>query len=846
VNDFRPDSEPSWRSGLGDVEAAARLRLEGPNALPGRDSRGLAQIVLQTLREPMFALLLAAGLVYLAVGDPKEAGVLMVFACLSVGIAVVQEFRSERVLAALRDLSAPTSIVIRQGERRRIASTDLVRGDTIALSEGERVPADAILREGDEVQLDESLLTGESVPVAKQPSSAAKMGAPGGEDTPFLFSGSLMARGQALAEVAATGPGTELGRLGRSLQAITDSPSKLTVDIRGIVRGVGAAALIICALVVVLFGVARGAWLQGMLAGISLGMAMLPEEFPLVLTVFMVMGAWRLSRVQVLTKRASAIETLGSATVLCTDKTGTLTQNRMTLVAAWLDGRSFRWSAGETLPGAARPLARASLLSSAAHPFDPMERAFHDACAGWFAPADEQLRLDRTFGLTRERMAVSQIWARDGSDERRIACKGAPEAVVRMCGLSAAQAAEMASAVEDLARDGARVLAVAEGRSRGDWNPDQGGLTFLGLVGLADPLRGDVAEAIGECRAAGVRVVMVTGDYPTTARAIAREAGIADGATVTGAEIETMSDAELAHRARDVTVFARILPDQKLRIVRALQAAGDVVAMTGDGVNDAPALKAADIGVAMGARGTDVARSAADLVLLDDSFASIVRGMRLGRRIYDNLQKAMGFILAVHVPIAGLALLPLLFGLPIFLVPAHIAFLEMIIDPVCSVVFEVEREEADLMRRPPRDARARLFTSAKVAEGLLQGVLALGVVVGVYLLAQRQAISQDSIRAVAFVALVLSVFGLVLANRARGSLLGALITGNRVFVLIFVAVMAAVAGVMWSGALRDLFHFGPVGPSGWSLAIAGGICCLVVLEALKQLLRLRPATAAPG
>ena len=407
-------SEVSDLSGLTQAAAQARLRKDGPNALPGRDRRGFLAIVIEILREPMFALLLVGGAVYVAIGELRDALVLLAFAVLSVTIAVIQEFRSEQVLAALRDLAIPISTVVRDGERQRRPSTELVRGDILAIAEGERIPADAILRQGEEIEVDESQLTGELVPVRKWPDLASgPLPPPGGENTPFLYSGSLIVRGQGLAEVAATGPRSMLGQLGQTVGSIVSQPGRLTREVRRLVRGVGAIAIVVCLAVVVLFGLFRGGWLQGVLAGVALGMAMLPEEFPLVLTVFMVMGAWRLSRAKVLTKQAAAIETLGSATVLCTDKTGTLTQNRMTLIAAWAKGHLTEWAAGEPPPEPVRPLVKCGLMASAPHPFDPMERAFHDACAGWFsAPADHAL--ERTFGLTPQLLAVSQVWAVDG------------------------------------------------------------------------------------------------------------------------------------------------------------------------------------------------------------------------------------------------------------------------------------------------------------------------------------------------------------------------------------------------------------------------------------------------
>ncbi|MGA0603133.1 cation-translocating P-type ATPase [Caulobacter sp. KR2-114] len=834
-------------TGLSEAQAAERLRAEGPNILPDPDRRGLARIALEVLREPMFLLLLGGGGIYLVLGDLREALVLAAFALLSVGIAVVQEYRSERVLEALRDLTNPLANVVRDGVRRRLPSRDLVRGDLIAIAEGERVPADALLRAGHGVEVDESLLTGEFAPVRKALSTTATaLAAPGGEDTPFVFSGTLLVRGDGLAEVVATGPRSEIGKIGKALRAIESQPARLSRETRSLVRIAGVAAFLVCAAVVLIIGLARGSWLQALLGGVSIGMSMLPEEFPLVLTVFMVMGAWRISRARVLTRRASAIETLGSATVLCTDKTGTLTQNRMTLTCAWMDGDLVSWTAAEATPPAVLDLVNLGALASAPRPFDPMELAFH-AAADTGPPDDGHL--EKTYDLTPGCPAMAQVWA--GAGGRRVAVKGAPEAVLRLCRLDDGRMRDIMAMVERMAEGGARVLAVAEARVGVGPLPDTleaFALAFRGLVGLSDPLRPGVPAAVAECQGAGLRVVMVTGDYPSTARAIATLAGIRGGATLTGGDLRALSDEALARRVGDVSVFARILPEEKLRIVRAFKAAGEIVAMTGDGVNDAPALKAADIGIAMGARGTEVARAGADLVLLDDDFGSIVEAIRLGRRIYDNLQKAMGFVVAVHVPIAGLAILPLLLGLPIFLAPAHIAFLEMIIDPVCSLVFEAEAEEGDVMRRAPRDAGARLLASRALAYRGAQGVCVLVAVAATYVEATTWGLPDDSARATAFLALVLGVLGLVMATRSFGPVVGALMRPNRLLVLVAGVVLLAVLAVMAAPGVRELFHFGPPTTRGLLCALAGAGGSLVILDLLQRLYGLltRRVAAASG
>ncbi|WP_249138250.1 cation-translocating P-type ATPase [Phenylobacterium montanum] len=826
--------------GLGEDEALARLQTDGPNQLPDPDRRGVLRIVGGVLREPMFLLLLAGGGVYMALGDLREALVLAAFALFSVGIAVIQEYRSERVLDALRDLTNPSATVVRDGVRRRISSRDLVRGDLISVSEGERAPADAILRSGADVEIDESLLTGESVPVVKHPSEGqSALEAPGGPDSAAsLYSGTMLVRGQGLAEVVATGPRSEIGRIGKSLRAIETEPTRLSRETRKLVAAAGFGAFLVCGLVVSILGFVRRDWLQAMLGGISVGMSMLPEEFPLVLTVFMVMGAWRISKAKVLTRRATAIETLGSASVLCTDKTGTLTENRMAVASVWIGGEASPWRS-DAASQAERRVVDLGALASAPHPFDPMELAFH-AEAGPALQAERSLV--RTYGVSAGCPAMGQVWR--SPEGERIAVKGAPEAVAGLCRFGDAERERVLQAVEQMATKGARVLAVAEAKV--EPGPPQGDLAgftlrFVGLVGLADPLRPGVAAAVAECQGAGVRVVMITGDHPSTARAIATEAGIAGGGLLTGSDLTLMSDAALAEQARGVSVYARILPEQKLRIVRALKAAGEVVAMTGDGVNDAPALKAADIGVAMGSRGTDVARAAADLVLLDDQFASIVAAMRHGRRIYDNLQKAMGFVIAVHVPVAGLAILPLMLGMPMFLAPAHIAFLEMIIDPVCSLVFEAEPEEQGLMRRPPRDPAQPLLSRRALAARGAEGVCALVVVAGVYAAGVSLGLDDGSVRASAFLTLVFSVFSLVIANRTFGSVGQAALRMNRLLGSVGAVVLAAVVAVMTAPALRELFRFGPLNWQGLAVAIAGGLVSLGLLDLLRRATRFRGA-----
>jgi len=842
--------EPSRFQGIAEEEAARRLKAEGYNELPRHEHRTALAIVLEVLREPMLALLLAGGVIYFLLGDREEALILLAFASMSVIITVIQETRTERVLEALRDLTSPRALVIRSGVHRRIPGREVVRGDLVILGEGDRVPADATILQGRDLQADESLLTGESLPVRKsvtvgRPSSGVR---PGGDDLPYVYSGSLIVRGSGVAEVFATGPRSEIGKIGQSLHGLEAEPPRLRAQILRLVQLSAIGGGLVSLVVLVLYGMLRGGWLDAVLAAITIGMAMLPEEFPVVLTVFMAMGAWRISRARVLTRRAAAIETLGSATVLCTDKTGTLTENRMSVaeLRPRSDNGLGRYEVSDApAPEDVQNLAFQGLLASAPEPFDPMEKAFHDFAKERIAGHSRTAwTLVRSYGLRPELLAVTNVWRDDGAAKPKftVAAKGAPEAIAKISNLGEAESTMVRQAVDAMAAEGLRVLGVAKAAHEGEALPDTPhgfAFAFLGLVGLADPLRQSVPQAIDDCRSAGIRVVMITGDYPATACAIAHRAGLAEGAAaVTGEMMEKLGNEDLRKRARSATVFARIMPEQKLRIVQAMKADNEIVAMTGDGVNDAPSLKAAHIGIAMGGRGTDVAREASSIVLLDDDFSSIVSAIRLGRRIYDNIRKAMGFIFAVHVPIAGLALLPLVFGFPIIFSPIHIAFLEMVIDPVCTLVFEAEGEEEDVMRRPPRQPSEPLFSWSLIFWSVLQGALVLALTGTIFIYTLGRGTPADEVRALTFVALIFCLASLVLVNRSfSSSPIVAIRRPNPALAWIFAAVALVLALGLLEPSVRSLFSFGPLHGDDIGLALAAAMIALIVLELAKSIWR---------
>ncbi|MDA8128955.1 MAG: cation-translocating P-type ATPase [Betaproteobacteria bacterium] len=834
---------PDFR-GLTAAEVRERLAQDRPNVLPEADGHGMARLVFEVVREPMFILLLAAAAIYLVLGDLHEALLLLFFVCVVMGITLYQSRKTERVLQALRDLTSPRALVVRDGEKQRIAGHDVVRDDIVLLAEGDRVPADALLLMCNGLQVDESLLTGEAFPVRKAPrADAVPPPRPGGPDTPMVYSGTLVVQGQGIARVTATGEHTEMGRIGASLEALRPEPSPMQRQVRRMMWLFALLGTLLCAAVVVLYGLTRGGWLDALLAGITLAISLLPQEFVVVLTVFLALGAWRISRSRVLTRRIPALETLGAATVLCADKTGTITENRMAVAQLMTGDGCFVVEDGEggELPERFHELVEFSVLASLVDPFDPMEKAFRRLADRYLAGTEhlhDDWMLVRHYPLSRDMLAMSHGWRATHRDEFVVAAKGAPEAIADLCHLSAAETAAVAERVDRLAKQGLRVLAVAKATFSGTRLPPiqhDFPFVFLGMIALTDRVRERVPESIRLAREAGVRVAMITGDYPGTAEAVAREAGIdLAGGILTGADIDGLDEAALRERLRSTHVFARVVPEQKLRLVEAFKANGEVVAMTGDGVNDAPALKAAHIGIAMGGRGTDVAREAASLVLLDDDFSAIVDAIRLGRRIFANLHKAMAYILAVHVPIAGMALLPLLFGLPLVLAPVHIVFLELVIDPACSIVFEAEPEEAGSMRRPPRRSDAPLFSLPTLLLSLLQGATVFLAVAVVYAFALQQGKGADAARALTFASLVAGNLWLILVNRSwSATLRDSLRTPNAAFWRVIAGTLGFLACALYVPWLRDVFGFAPLHAGDLLLALAAGALGVAWFELFK-------------
>jgi Ca2+-transporting ATPase len=707
----------------------------------------------------------------------------------------------------------------------------VVRDDIAFVSEGDRVPADGILFSGANVAVDESLLTGESVPVEKVPGDK-------------LYAGTTLVRGQGIMGVAAIGIRTELGKIGKSIQLAAKEPTRLEIQTRRLVWVLTWISASLCILVVVVYGLTRHNWLSGVLAGLSLAMAILPNELPAVLTIFLALGAWRISQRRVLTRKMPAIENLGSASVLCVDKTGTLTLNRMSVQQLYAPDSFYgiSQSVPSRIPEKFHEVLEFGILASRRDPFDPMEKAFLEA-GGRYLDGTEHLHPDwdlkKEYPLSAELLSISHAWKPGRKSEYVIGAKGAPEAIIDLCHLTLAEAQTISKRAAEMAERGLRVLGVAKAKSGSVSLPEKQhefDFEFVGLVGLTDPIRPGVSEAVAECQSAGVRVVMITGDHPSTARSIAKQIGLRNPEkVVTGFELSRMPDADMLKVTKEVSVFSRMTPELKLKLVQALKSDNEVVAMTGDGVNDAPALKNSNIGIAMGGRGTDVARESAAIVLLDDDFGSIVEAIRMGRRIYANLQSALVYLLAVHVPIAGISVLPVVLGLPLVLLPVHIAFLHLIIEPACAVAYEVQPVNPMAMKQPPRRPDEQLFSGKLMASSLVRGTSVLISLLLVFLISLYRGQGELDARTLTFTVLIISNLALIVASRKTrpGARLISWSKESSVIGWIIAGALVLLASVVYIPELRQMFRFSFLHPLDWIICIGVGIGSVFWLEVLQ-------------
>lgn len=756
--------------GLSSLEVQSLRKKYGLNEVVKIRKVNPLQKFFGVFKEPMFLLLLGAAALYFILGEPRDALIMMIFVVFVAAITFVQEWKTERTVDALKDLTSPKVKVLRDGNVIVIKSTELVPGDIIFLSEGERIPADCKVLEVSNFSVDESILTGETEAVFKITVKDSECGTNIEENGHWknycIYAGTLATFGKCTAEVIKIGLETEYGKIGKAISEIKEKPSPLQNKINKLVKNLAYTGIVLCTLVIIFSYFYTKNIMQSILSGITLAMAIIPEEFPVVLTVFLSLGALRLAKKNTLMRKISAVETLGSATVLCVDKTGTITQNQMKVRCIYDGGEIKDSNIFRNIE-----LSKLMILSCEKQPYDPMEKAIVDI-ASHNSSVDEmyskEIALKIPFDSVTKRMA--NIYKDENSDDYYYtACKGSPETILELCSMSDEDRKTILQKVDIMASRGLRVMAFADTSTVNlEESLESYNLQFRGLVGLQDPPKEGVREAVQACNTAGVRVIMITGDYSKTAAAIGAEIGLKlSNCSLTGDEIGTMNDEKLSEAVKHCDIFSRVIPEHKMRIVKALQKNGEVVAMTGDGVNDATALKNADIGIAMGKRGTEVAREASHMILMDDNFTTIVSSIEDGRRVFDNIRKAIVYIMIIHIPIAALSLCAPIFNLPQMLLPVHIVLLELIIDPTCSIVFEGEEAEPYIMEQPPRNADEPLMTREMLLKVMLQGLSMFLVSFLPFHYMVDLGMNIELARSFALMALIISNVVLVLVNRSN-------------------------------------------------------------------------------
>lgn len=727
------DNKPANHQGLTTAQAKQLQQKYGKNELTPQKQRSFLRKVIPIILEPMFLLLIVAAIIYFVLGEPRDGAIMLIFVIGIISIDVIQEWKTDKTLSALKDLSAPHVTVIRDGKQSVIASADLVPGDLMIIAEGVKIPADGEVVEVSDLCVDESSLTGEAEGVWKTTIHNAEPSADYWRND-YCYAGTLVTQGSAVVCVNKIGAATEYGKIGVNVASAPESQTPLQKQTGKLVKISAGIAAVLFALVstITYFNLPDHMLgdriIESILSGITLAMAMIPEEFPVILTVFLSMGAWRLAKNHSLVRRLPSVETLGSVSVLCVDKTGTITMNKMAVNETW------------AVNGDTKGLCEVMGLGCEIHTYDPMEKAMLTHCESLGIAKDHLFsgELVYEYAFTNELKMMGHVWRHEG--ELIIAAKGSPESVLTICRLTDAERRQVEDRVEVMSQQGLRVIAVGVMKLHAEAEIPATitdcVLEFCGLVGLLDPPRASVKDDIRNCTKAGVRVVMITGDNGITASSIAKQIGMPNSERIiSGDELDNMSDAELRERVKEVNIFSRVVPEHKMRIVKALKDNGEVVAMTGDGVNDAPALKYANIGIAMGKRGSEVSREAADLILLDDNFSTILDTIKDGRRIYDNIRKAVGYVFTIHIPIALASLLaPLLNIKPVnlFLLPLHVVLLELIIDPTCSIVLERQPAEADIMERKPRNPDEKILTMGLLAKSVSQGLAIFAVSFGTY------------------------------------------------------------------------------------------------------------------
>lgn len=802
--------------GLNSEEVEKLQKKYGMNELVIQEKPNMLKKFLGVFKEPMFLLLLIATTVYFLLGAPKDGAIMLVFVGFVASITFIQEWKTEKTMNALKDLTSPKVNTLRDGKNILIKSTELVPGDVVFLSEGERIPADCIVLEPSNFSVDESILTGESEYVMKVSTTQSEKSTDYWKKD-ILYAGTLCVFGKCTAIVKFTGINTEYGKIGKAISEAKDEPTPLQKKVSILVKNIAIAGVILCISVMVASYFYSFDILNSILSGISLAMAIIPEEFPVVLTVFLSMGAYRLAKNNTLMRKISAVETLGSATVLCVDKTGTITQNKMKVKSIYSDGGIFN---NEDLKN--QELSDLMVLSCEKDPYDPMEKAILEAANLSQLETVYKYDLSKKIAFDSKTKRMANIYIKD--NKYYVAVKGSAETVLGLCNLDKQTMDEINIEIDKMASNGLRALADCTSEEVYE-DLECYELTFKALVGLQDPPKEGVEEAIKLCKKAGIRVVMITGDYSKTAMAIGEEIGLKfTDKVIVGNEIDSLSENELCEVVKSCDVFSRVIPEQKMKIVKALKKNGEIVAMTGDGVNDAPALKSADIGIAMGKRGTEVAKEAADMILMDDNFTTIVKSVKDGRRVYDNIRKAMVYILIIHIPIAAMAMFAPLFNLPPLLLPMHIMLLELIIDPTCSIVFEGEPAEANIMENHPRSPQEPLLTRSLTIKVVLQGIIMFLAAFMPFHYMIDLGISSEYARSFSLITFIVANVTLVLVNRSNTELLYHLIKekGSKVRLIVNSMALIMVFAIVYIPILNGFFRTEKIGIYPLIIAIVLG------------------------
>lgn len=794
-------SSTNLHNGLTTAEADLSRQQHGSNSFELQEDRVLLNVLKEVVLEPMFILLLAACIIYFAVGQYQEGIIMLISIFIVAGISLFQEYRSRNAIQALKKLSAPHAKVIRNGSITEIATEDIVTGDILLAEEGEIIAADGLLIAANDFSVNESILTGESFAVTKTASNKNS-----------VYKGTLVVSGSATIKVEAVGLKTMFGKIGLSLKDIRVEKTPLQQQIKSFVKKMVWAGAVAFVLVVGYHFYQSGNFIESFLQGLTLAMSILPEEIPVAFSTFQALGAFRLLKNQIIVKQPQFVETLGSATVICADKTGTLTQNKMSIAYVYdvASGSSIAVKENNPLP---EQVLEYAMWSSETTPFDPMEKGIHQLYASTAATDKRALfQQIHEYPIGGTPPMMTHIF-KDANGTVIIAAKGAPEAILHQTNLPIAALKKIEEQVLLYAKSGYRVLGVGKGSwQEHKWPVSQQefAFEFLGLIVFYDPPKENIQQTIRTFNDAGIKVKMITGDYPETAIAIADEIQLNHNLeVVTGKEILLLSTEELQQRVKQVSIFARMFPEAKLKVIDALKENGEVVAMTGDGVNDGPALKAAHIGIAMGKRGSEVAKNAASLILTDDDLVHMTDAVALGRKIYDNLKKAIQYIVSIHIPIILIVTLPLLLAWTFtdIFSPVHVIFLELIMGPTCSIIYENEPMEPGTMNRPPRKMGTTFLSLKQLAMSIVQGLMITAGCLGIGYYYMQAGSVEEMIRTVIFITLLCSNIFLTLVNRSfRYSVFQTIRYKNNLVLLILSFTVLFIAALLYVPFLQDLFR----------------------------------------